>query len=233
MKKRFFLLLLVFISFMFFSACDKKVSDAEKFKKEYESLNGAKSESGNTFRSISIDKNNPIKYAKDSDIVNMVHDKKTFVVYFGFSKCPWCRSVIPNLLKAASDLNISTIYYVDVLDIRNTMKFNDNGEAIMDVEGTRGYYDLLSIFNDVLSDYTLKNSSGEVVSVGMKRIYAPNIISVIDGEVQGLVTGISEKQTDAYMKLTDEMNQESYNMIKCSIRCVADSKTTCSSKSIC
>lgn len=233
MKKKVFLFCIMLLFLMGFSACDRKVSDAEKFKKEYESLNGTKSDSGKSIRSISINKNNPFIYASAEDIVNKVNNKETFVVYFGFAKCPWCRSILPNLINASLDLGISTVYYVDVLNIRNSMKLSDNGEVIMDIEGTQGYYELLKIFDDVLDEYTLKDSAGNSISTGMKRIYAPNIISVVNGKVQGLVTGISEKQTDGYMKLSSEMNQESYDMIKCSIRCVADSKAICSSKSIC
>ena len=233
MKKKIMLLLVIVVLVFGLCGCNGNSEDAKKFKEEYEKLNGERAENGNTIRSISISKNNPIKYASAEEIVSMVKDKKTFVVYFGFAKCPWCRSVVPNLLKAASDLRISDVYYVDVSNIRNTMILVDNDEVIMKLEGTSAYYELLSIFDSVLSDYTLKNSKGEDISAGMKRIYAPNIISVVDGNVQGMVTGISEKQKEAYMKLTDEMNKESYDMIACNIRCVKNSKKVCVSKGSC
>ena len=230
----------VFVSILFFllivglAGCQtKEKSDALKFKEEYESLNGTKSESGKTIRTITIDEDNPFVYKDASDIVNMVQNKESFVVYFGFSSCPWCRSVLPNLIKASNDLGIDKIYYVDVKEIRDTLKIDGDGKVVTESNGTDDYYKLLEIFDSVLSDYSLKDSNGSEIDTHEKRIYAPNIISVVDGKVQELATGISTKQTDGYMKLTNEMNQESYDLIKCAIRCVADSKNTCSPKSMC
>ena len=77
---------------------------------------------------------------------------------------------------------------------------------------------------------------GEVLSVmktlaesGLKkRIYAPTVISIVDGKVEDMTTGISDAQTDAYMKLTDEMKKETYNKFKCVLECVTENKNSCS-----
>lgn len=236
MKRSIILVLITMIMCLTLTACKEKqeeISDALKFKEEYESLNGTKTDSGKTIRTITIDKDNPIIYKKSKDIVSMVKNKETFVVYFGFASCPWCRSVLPNLIKAAKTLGIDKIYYVDVLTIRDTLKIDENGEIVTEKKGTQGYYDLLKTFDSVLEEYTLKNSNGETIKTNEKRIYAPNIISVTNGKIQGLVTGISEAQTDGYMELTPEMLEESYNLIKCNIQCVADEKNICSSNTMC
>lgn len=236
MKRKILIAVMLIISIGALSACsfyDQKNNDALKFKEEYESLNGTRNENGKVIRNVTIDDNNPMKYATAADIVKMVQNKETFVVYFGFASCPWCRSVVTNLIQASLDLGIDTIYYVDVTDIRDTMKLGNDGEIVIENEGSNEYFQLLEMFDDVLSEYTLKNSDGEIVYTGEKRIFAPNIISVVNGNVEDLTTGISEKQTDGYMELTNEMNQESYNLIKCTIQCVADEKNTCSAKSVC
>ena len=80
-------------------------------------------------------------------------------------------------------------------------------------EGTKGYMALIERMQDVLSDYTLTNSEDEKVEVGEKRIYAPNIVTVVEGEVIALETGISEYQDDAYMELTKEMKEDSYDKL--------------------
>lgn len=227
------LLLFVFMGMFFVYLFSYHNSDAGKFKKEYESINGERLESGKVVRSINIPGNNPMKYASEEDIIRLVNEKESFVVYFGFARCPWCRSVIPNLIRVAGDLNIDTIYYVDVLDIRDTLMVDNDGKVSVSKKGSDGYYQLLSIFGDVLSDYTLSDDNDKEVTTGEKRIYAPNIVSVVNGKVQDMTTGISKKQTDGYMKLTSEMNQESYQMIKCSIQCVVDAKKVCSAKSMC
>ena len=235
--KKIMILFIGFIMISSLTACTntnkERNSDAITFKEEYESLNGTTSSSGKKIRSITIDEDNPIVYTTDSKIVEMVNNKETFVVYFGFAACPWCRSVINNLIDAAKDLEIDTIYYVDVLKIRDTIIVNEDDEVVTEARGSRDYYKLLETFDKVLSDYTIKNKNNETIKTNEKRIYAPNIISVVNGEVQTLTTGISEKQTDAYVLLTDEMKRESYNKIKCTIRCVANAKNSCSTDKMC
>lgn len=207
-------------------------ADAAKFKEEYESLNN-ESNNGKTYRSLEIDDNNPITYQTVSDIIEAMDDKESFVIYFGFAECPWCRSVVPTLIEVANDLGISNIYYVDVKEIRDTLELDDEGNIVTKKEGTEDYYKLLEKLDSVLETYLLTDADGNEVNTGEKRIYAPNIISVIDGEAKYLTDGSSSSQTDAYMDLTDEMKEESYDKIKCSIECVADNQKTCSAKTKC
>lgn len=191
---------------------EKKSSDSIKFKEEYESLNNTVNESNNKkYRSISISKNNPFKYKEAEDIADMIENGETFVVYFGYNSCPWCRSVLPTLIEVAKDLKIDTIYYVDVKNIRDTIVLNDNGTLETIKEGTDGYYRLIKLLDNVLSDYTLTDSNGDIVSAKEGRIYAPNIVKVVDGKAVGLTTGVSESQNDGYMELTSEMINETYS----------------------
>jgi 23S rRNA pseudouridine955/2504/2580 synthase len=44
-----------------------------------------------------------------------IENKETFVVYFGFSDCPWCRSVVEELIHVAKDLNVEKLYYAEVV----------------------------------------------------------------------------------------------------------------------
>ncbi|MCI6266044.1 MAG: thioredoxin family protein [Erysipelotrichaceae bacterium] len=240
MKKRVLIITILLFSLFAMTACDgqkeKKTSqvDAERFKEEYESLNGTiRAKDGKTIRTIEISEDNPMIYAEATDIVQMMKDKKSFVVYFGFSDCPWCRSAVPTLIEVASDLGLDTIYYVDVKEIRDTMKIDESGNVVTETKGTDSYYDLLEAFDNVLSNYTLIDQDGNEISTGEKRIYAPNIISVVDGVATELTDGISDKQNDGYMELTSEMKQESYDKIECSIQCVVDDKKTCTAKASC
>ncbi len=237
MKKRYLIVAMLVMVLFGLTACGKKdeeKTDALKFKEEYENLNGTTREKdGKTIRSIEISKNNPIVYKNASDIVAMMENGETFVVYFGFSDCPWCRSVIPTMIEVADDLGIHKIYYVDVKEIRDTIKLDDDGSVITDKEGSKGYYDLLEVLDPVLDGYTLTDKDGNEVSTGEKRIYAPNIISVVDGVAVENTDGVSEKQTNGYTELTEEMKKESYNKIKCSIQCVADNNKTCTLEKSC
>ncbi len=57
------------------------ITDSIKFKEEYEALNGMKDANNLQIRSILIDEDNPLIYAKALDIVSMIENKETFIVY--------------------------------------------------------------------------------------------------------------------------------------------------------
>ncbi len=231
MKKFKFLILIISVVLLF--GCTTEDSDSLKFKEEYESLNGVVNDYGKENRKLSIPKNNPFIYKTASEIVDMIDKKESFVVYFGFSSCPWCRSVIPSLIEAASDLNYNAIYYVDVKDIRNTLELDDNNEVSESKKGSESYYKLLEVLSAVLKDYNLTDKDGNTIETGQKRIYAPSVVSIINGKAEELETGISSLQTDPYMELSDEMKSESYNAFKCVIKCVSESKSACSLEKSC
>ena len=183
-------------------------TDAIKFKEEYESLNGTiREKDGQTIRTIKIDEENPIVYATAEEIVKKIEKKETFAVYFGFSDCPWCRSVLPTLIEVANDLKISKIYYVDVKEIRDVLVVEDE-KIKTEKEGKEGYYKLLEKLDSVLSDYSLKDSEGNNVDTNEKRIYAPNIVSIVNGNPEKLTSGISKLQTNGYMELTEEIEKD-------------------------
>ena len=102
---------------------DVKVTDAIKFKEEYESYNGMVNENTDkNYLEVNIDRENPIVYKTGKEIVDILKNEDAFV-YFGFASCPWCRNAITPLLDAAKEMNLKTIYYVDIYDIRDTYKF--------------------------------------------------------------------------------------------------------------
>lgn len=224
-----FILVLLGLSYVIYNvAKPNEVLDSETFKTEYESFNNKTNSSGKEYRSLNIDINNPIIYASAKDILDKIDNKETFVVYFGFPDCPWCRSVIETLLKVASDKGLEEIYYVDVKNIRDTIKLNEDGSFTKTSKGTSDYEKLLEKLYSVLDDYTLVDSTGNAVSTKEKRIYAPNVVAIKNGEAIEMKTGISDLQNDAYMELTDEMKANTYNDFSCIIKCAAVEETSCS-----
>lgn len=237
MKKRSILVIIAVVILLIITGCsyDKKEekSDALKFKEEYESINGEVVEGTDyKVRSLNIPEDNPFVYVDANDIISMMDNNETFVVYFGFNSCPWCRSVLPTLLDVAKDLNLKKIYYVDVKDIRDRLDVDEDGNVITVKEGSEGYIGLLARLDDILEDYTLE-FDGEEIDTEEKRIYAPNIVSIVNGKAKVLETGISEKLEDPYMELTDKIKKETYEKFKCSIKCVLENKNSCSSKHAC
>lgn len=200
------------------TSCGTKNTDAIKFKEEYESLNDVENSSGQKHRSISISKNNPFVYATPEDIIEKVENKETFYVYFGSSYCPWCRSVLEKAIESAKENKIDTIYYIDIWDgdhvenFRDVYKLNKKGKPEVVTNGTEEYYKLLDYFDNVLGEYTLTNEDGNSISVGEKRIFAPNFIYVEDGKSIRITEGISEKQTSARETLTDKILEDEKNL---------------------
>lgn len=240
MKKYVPLLLLIVICLFTLTACNNnskkniEETDATKFKEEYEKLNGiTREKDGKTIRTIEIATDNPFKYKTADDIVQSINNKETFIVYFGFNDCPWCRSVVPTLIEVSKDLEIDNIYYVDVKEIRDTIQLDSNNKAITKTKGSDGYYKLLESLDDVLEDYELTTDDGEKIKTGEKRIYAPNIIVVVNGKPLKLTSGVSSKQTDAYMELSDDIKEDMYNNIKEILELAIDTKSSCDFNSAC
>lgn len=206
-------------------------TDSYKFKEEYEKLNGKKSKSGKTNRSVSIPAVNPIVYASAEDIVEKIDKKETFLVYFGFSECPWCRSMIENLIEVTKEKNIKEVYYVDVLNIRDVKEIKDD-KIITTKKGSKGYMKLLEKLDSVLADYELTDENDKKIETNEKRIYAPNIVGIVNGKAEKLEDGVSPKEDDPYMKLTKEINNESKKEIECVLKCM-EKANVCTTKTSC
>ncbi len=197
----------ILVIVMLFSGCQSAEmefeTDAERFKYEYESVNGKLDYSWQKARTVSIDSDNPIVYASYSGLIDMINNGETFAVYFGYDKCPWCRGAIEAILESAKVNGVQTLYYVDVYSSRDKYEVS-NGQAILKSEGEEGYSELIDLLSPVLDDYILEDDDGSEVDTGEKRIYAPNVIVVKDGMAVG-IAGDSELFTEPYGEITDEI----------------------------
>lgn len=211
---------------------------ALKFKEEYMSINGKQNSNGVNYRLLEIGDDNPFIYSTDEEIVERIDNKESFVVYFGFNTCPWCRSVLSSMIKAAKEKNIEKIYYVDVKSIRDVYELNDSNEAVRTKDGTKGYYELLNRLSSVLDDYsplsyTTKKGKEKKVVINEKRIYAPNVVVVKNGEAVSMEEGIVESLTDPYMELSNEMQCEMKEKFICLFDLIVEENNTCSMESKC
>ena len=203
------ILVIVFVVIMI-TACGNNISDAARFKKEYESLNGKQSESSNKkIKSIKISSNNPIKYSNYDEVIDVIKHKSG-IIYIGYPDCPWCRTAIPVLLEAAKDYKIDTIYYLNIKDDRDYYCV-ENGKVVYqkdkdgkEKKGVDGYFKLMKLIDKELKDYTVKDDDGKEYNVGEKRIYVPLIIFVNDGKVVGTHTSTVDTQESGYDDLTEE-----------------------------
>ena len=224
--KKIEVIVIALISLFLLTGCVDKTTDAYKFKEEYESINNKDIGNGNKYRSLNISNDNPFIYSTPEDILERVNNNETFIVYFGFKECPWCRSILEELIHAAKDKKVDKIYYVDVRDIRDVKQVDEENNIITVKEGNKAYMELIEKFSNVLSNYTLTKLD-EKIDTGEKRIYAPNIIAVSNGKAIQMEEGISEELTDPYSKLTNKMKKYTYNKFKCLFKCLEEASITC------
>ena len=73
MKMNVIKIVLVFMcAFLLVGCNNEKETDALRFKKEYESLNGEK-RGDNTIRSVKIDKDNPMIYISEDELIDKLN----------------------------------------------------------------------------------------------------------------------------------------------------------------
>jgi len=203
---------------LFLTGCE---NDSNKFKEEYESLNGKTFYQNYKYKDVTIPEDNPIKYSDYKEIIDIVKNGSG-VIYLGYPECPWCRSMVSVLMEAANNTNISTIYYLNMHDVRDEYELSDNNEVKLVREGQEGYQELLEALDEILLDYTLKDSDGVEYSVGEKRIYVPIVIFVHDGTIVDYHMDTVETQTNPMDELTEEEHDELYDIYVSGIHKVLD-----------
>lgn len=196
--------------------------DAISFKNEYESLNGVqRDKDGKTIKSISINENNPVDILTEEETISLL-EGKTGIIYFGFADCPWCRSLLPVLLKTLDNMGIDKLYYLNIGSIRDTLSLTDDDKVEVKEEGSKGYYRILELLDSVLEPYYLTNKDGKKIDTLEKRLYAPTLVFVKDGKIEGIHVGTVDSQNSGYDDLTNEQQEELQNTIMDLVRKVYD-----------
>lgn len=194
---------------MFINKDNKKEKEtneyALKFKEEYEQFNNKKNSRGQEYLNLTISEDNPIMYSNYNEIINII-DSKTGVIYFGFPECPWCRNAVSVLLESAKYNGVEEIYYLNIQDMRDQYEVRDN-ELVKTKEAGEGYYELLEALDEILEDYIVSD-----INTGVKRLYAPTVVFVKNGEIIGhhvATVDLNENQTKY-----DPLTKEQFNQLK-------------------
>ena len=225
MKKKILLFIVVLCVFSLVG-CSKKDDYASKFKEEYESYNGKQTSSGKDYLKVEVPEENVIVYSSISEVLDIIKNKSG-VIYFGFPTCPWCRNMVVPLLEAADSTSLDKIYYLNMYEERDTIKYVD-GEFITEKEASEGYYDLVNALSSILDDYIVKDSDGIEHNTSKKRIYVPLVVFIKDGEIVDYHANTVDSQVDPYVKLNDEEHESLYNIYLNGIHKVLDD--VCDSK---
>ncbi|MEG0314329.1 MAG: hypothetical protein RR646_03590 [Erysipelotrichaceae bacterium] len=223
-KKLIKLLSVVMISCTVLVGCNNEpkvekvapTADEIKFKTEYESYNNKDKESGKgKHLEMNIIENNHMKYSNYEE-VSKVLDNGTGVIFFSFPTCPWCRNAAPVLAKAADEAGVKEILYYNCLDIRDKKKLGEDGEIVIEKEGTKEYYALLDKLKPHVAEYEGLNDGTN------KRIYFPTAVFVKDGKVMYYLQGTVGSQKDASIPLTEEQTEQLLKKYKDAFKAISD-----------
>ncbi|MDD5836433.1 MAG: hypothetical protein PUD34_04435 [bacterium] len=188
---------------------DATLNSNTKFKDEYTAYNG-KENNGRNYPQVDISDDNVYYYASEDEIRSLFEDKKTGVLYLGFPTCPWCRNMVPVLNEAGKYYGIDKIYYYNIKEIRSSYSF-DSDNKLVKQEGTKLYNYLLAKLDSFLADYSVTDNNNKSVKTGEKRIYAPTVVFIKEGEVKGIVEGTVDSQKDPYILLDETQRKELYD----------------------
>ena len=161
-----------------------------KFKEEYEKLNGVVDGEGYTYPTVDIDVNSKIEYADEQKVLDILDSEG--IIYFGTATSFECRNAVSMLVKAADSLSITKLYYVD------TNKLDSTKEE---------YKEILDKLDEVLEKEETTNELGEKVATVSRRMIIPTVVVVKKGEIIDYHVGGYEKENNKE-ELTKEEQED-------------------------
>lgn len=133
------------------------------------------------------------------EAIEILEKEDAAILFFSGDTCPWCQAAEPILEKSAKDNKIDKIYRCDPRDERDNIPENK--------KGTEEYYKLLEILDSYLDDYTDSNG----VSYGVKRIYIPDVYTIINGKIIEHHLGTLDSHSTPE-NFSDEQQKELYDI---------------------
>ncbi len=186
---------------------DPVITDAIRFKEEYEAHNNKINENnGKNYTVLEIDEDNPMVYATFEQVISVLDGEG--IIYFGFETCPWCRTAVPVIIEAAKAEGINLIYYFNALSLRDVKKLDEQGNVITETEGDPKYYQLLEKIGDIAESYSGLNDDS------IKRLYFPTVVVVKDKQITLYHTSTVDSQTDPYLPLDQQQHDELFEIYR-------------------
>ena len=175
-------------------------SDGTRFAVEYMEENGQLRSNGEPHHVLDISEDSPVIYLDADEVINKL-ESGTGIIYLGFPTCPWCREIVPHLLKLAVQENVP-LYYMNIQPIRDVMELDESGVIITTTEGTPEYYRMVELLYDWLWEYA------GLEDPEIKRIYVPTTIFVRNGEILYVhIATLRENYDGGYKPLNDQQSE--------------------------
>ena len=172
--------------------------DGLRFQQEYEAENGQLDNSGlYVLPELQLSADEPFEYEDFEDVEELLTEG-TGVLYLGFPRCPWCRSLVPVMIDAWKQSGArEEIAYFNALDLRDKRSLAEDGSIVVEQEAAPEYDRLVELLYDWLGEYEGLNDPT------IKRIYFPTVVFVREGQIEYVHIGTVEAQ-DRGESLTEE-----------------------------
>lgn len=172
--------------------------DGLRFQQEYEAENGQLDNSGlYVLPELQLSADEPFEYEDFEDVEELLTEG-TGVLYLGFPRCPWCRSLVPVMIDAWKQSGAQEeIAYFNALDLRDKCSLAEDGTIVVEQEAAPEYDRLVELLYDWLGEYEGLNDPS------IKRIYFPTVVFVREGKIEYVHIGTVDAQ-DRGESLTDE-----------------------------
>ena len=167
------LIVVMFLIFVVIGLFHGSKNDNNKFKDEYEKLNDVVVIDEKKYPSVNISDNNKMIYVSYDDVIDIFNNGGNEVIYIGYPKCLYCRTVAQVLTDTVKDMEIDEIYYLDVEEKKD------------------GYAELLKVLGD---EFFVE---GRVKD----KIYVPSVLFVVNGKIVSYNKGTLFSQEDPYDEL--------------------------------
>ena len=187
---------------------EEVLSDAEKFKQEFEQYNGLTYEDTNDkLIDVEIPNNNPFVYKTGKEIVEIMQSEDAYIL-FGYASCPKTRAAIEVLIETAKEENIDKIYYVDIKYMRDEYVPGEGIIPEQTKEGTEAYYEILNIFGSKLDKYYVASDDNfYLFDTGVTRLLSPTLVAVSKGKVISMHAELTDDYEEN-SELTEEEKEE-------------------------
>ncbi len=114
-----------------------------------------------------------------NEMISKMNASDTFIVYFGFSECPYCIQAMPILNTVAKECH-QTVGYI------NTRK-DSRWQSNTDIDD---YDKVVDVFGEYL----------EYDDEGKKHLYTPHVFFIKEGNVVYQYEGVSDTLSDIYQE---------------------------------
>ena len=118
-----------------------------KFREEYEILNNEKTSDGIEYPEVNLIFNN-IEYLTIDEALDILNNG-TAVIYVGYAECLYCRSAVQVLVDTAKDMELESIYYLDISEIWDIKELDENNNIITTKEAHEKYNEYFALYKSI------------------------------------------------------------------------------------